>query len=144
MAARAPFRRRPLSLTSLIDVIFLLLLFFMLTTTFTRTAELPLIAATGGPGAVQDRPVFLRLGADSLSVNGQTTEIAEVTQRITSVAQISATAGTQAEAQADMQAKAQAEAQVLISLGPDVTAQRLADLLAVLRGAPGLRVQVLG
>ncbi|HSF64459.1 MAG TPA: biopolymer transporter ExbD [Paracoccaceae bacterium] len=48
MAAR--FRRRALSLTSLVDVIFLLLIFFMLATTFTRTTDLPL--AGGWPGQV--------------------------------------------------------------------------------------------
>ena len=37
--AAAVRKRKPLSLTSLIDVIFLLLLFFMLTSTFTRFAR---------------------------------------------------------------------------------------------------------
>ena len=41
-------RRRPLSLTSLIDVIFLLLLFFMLSSTFTRFAS---VEITGGPAS---------------------------------------------------------------------------------------------
>ena len=48
---RSTRRRRKLSMTSLIDVIFLLLLFFMLTSTFTRFAELDLAAASGGGGA---------------------------------------------------------------------------------------------
>ena len=126
MAARIPFRRRPLSLTSLIDVIFLLLLFFMLTTTFTRTAELPLVAGGPGPGTAttQAAPVFLRLTPDDLTLNGQPATPEAVTQRI-----------------ADM---GQDTPQVLVSLTPAVTAQRLADLLAHLRTVPGLRVQVLG
>ena len=41
-------RRRRLSMTSLIDVIFLLLLFFMLTSTFTRFSEVELTAAGSG------------------------------------------------------------------------------------------------
>ncbi|WP_367714863.1 biopolymer transporter ExbD [Nitratireductor sp. GISD-1A_MAKvit] len=40
-------RRKPLSLTSLIDVIFLLLLFFMLSSTFTRFAS---VEISGGAG----------------------------------------------------------------------------------------------
>jgi biopolymer transport protein ExbD len=124
MAARAPFARRPLSLTSLIDVIFLLLLFFMLTTTFTRTAELPLVAAGSGTGVAQTAPVFLRLNPDAVTVNGQTATLSTVTDRIAAL---------------DQNAP-----RVLVSLAPGVTAQRLADLLATLRRQPGLRVQVLG
>ena len=124
MAARAPVRRRPLSLTSLIDVIFLLLLFFMLTTTFTRTAELPRVAGGSGTGTAQTAPVFLRLATDEVTVNGQSAPLDAVTDRITGLGQD--------------------DPQVLVSLAPGVNAQRLADLLAHLRTVPGLRVQVLG
>lgn len=120
----APFRRRALSLTSLIDVIFLLLLFFMLSTTFTRTAELPLVAAGSGTALAQTAPLFLRLAADDLSVNGQSVGLEDVAQRITELAE--------------------EQAQVIVSLAPQVNAQRLADLLAQLRSLTGLRVQVLG
>ena len=123
-ARAAPFRRRPLSLTSLIDVIFLLLLFFMLTTTFTRTAELPLVATGSGTGSAQTAPVFLRLAPEGLTVNGQPASLAGAVDRITALGQ--------------------GDPQVLISLAPGVSAQRLADLLAELRRQPGLRVQVLG
>jgi biopolymer transport protein ExbD len=124
MPARAPFRRRTLSLTSLIDVIFLLLLFFMLTTTFTRNAELPLVAGGNGSGTAQTAPVFLRLAPEEVTVNGKTAPLDSVTDRIAALNQTTP--------------------QVLISLAPGVTAQRLADLLAHLRRQPGLRVQVLG
>lgn len=124
MATRAPFRRRTLSLTSLIDVIFLLLLFFMLTTTFTRTAELPLMAGGSGTGTAQTAPIFLRLAPEEVTVNGLGAPLDRVTDRITGLGQ--------------------KDPQVLISLAPGVTAQRLADLLAHLRRQPGLRVQVLG
>lgn len=123
-ARAAPFRRRPLSLTSLIDVIFLLLLFFMLTTTFTRTAELPLVAGGSGTGNLQTAPLFLRLSAQEMTLNGQPATLDTVTGQITGLGQ--------------------GEPQVLVSLAPGVTAQRLADLLATLRRQPGLRVQVLG
>ena len=63
--------RRPLSLTSLIDVIFLLLLFFMLSSTFTRFSE---VRIAGGPAAVSaaaERPdILVRLSADGWAVNG--------------------------------------------------------------------------
>lgn len=124
MAASAPFRRRTLSLTSLIDVIFLLLLFFMLTTTFTRTAELPLVAGGNGTSTAQTAPIFLRLAPDEVTVNGQIAPLDIVTDRIAGLGQD--------------------DPQVLVSLAPGVTAQRLADLLGVLRHQLGLRVQVLG
>ena len=123
-ARAAPFRRRPLSLTSLIDVIFLLLLFFMLTTTFTRTAELPLVAGGSGTGTAQTAPLFLRLSPQEMTLNGQPATLDIVTGRITGLGQD--------------------DPQVLVSLAPGVNAQRLADLLAALRRQPGLRVQVLG
>ena len=111
-------------MTSLIDVIFLLLLFFMLSTTFTRTAELPLVAWGGGTGTAQTVPVFLRLGPDTLTVNGQPAPLDQVAAQI--------------------MALGQERPQVLVSLAPQVNAQRLADLLVRLRGASGFRVQVLG
>lgn len=65
-----PARRR-LSLTSLIDVIFLLLLFFMLSSTFTRFAAVEL-AAPGGAGGTAARPdIFATLDAEGLVVNGE-------------------------------------------------------------------------
>jgi biopolymer transport protein ExbD len=63
-------RKRRLSLTSLIDVIFLLLLFFMLSSTFTRFAQVEL-AAPGGGGAGASRPdIFATVDEGGLTVNG--------------------------------------------------------------------------
>ena len=79
-------RSRKLSLTSLIDVIFLLLLFFMLTSTFTRFGEIE-IAPPGGnrvsPGKGPD--IIVTVSPNGLRVNGQTaTEetAAEVLRRL--------------------------------------------------------------
>ncbi|MGR3586967.1 MAG: biopolymer transporter ExbD [Paracoccaceae bacterium] len=119
-----PVRRRALSMTSLIDVIFLLLLFFMLSTTFTRTAELPLVAGARGAGTAQTVPVFLRLAPETLTVNGQSALLDQVAAQILALGQD--------------------QPQVLVSLAPHVSAQRLADLLVRLRSTSGMRVQVLG
>jgi biopolymer transport protein ExbD len=58
--ARRP-RRRTIALTSLIDVIFILLLFFLLSSTFSRFGELSLATATSDTGArnADTAPVFL-------------------------------------------------------------------------------------
>ena len=64
-------RRRRLSLTSLIDVIFLLLLFFMLSSTVTRFAQVGLAAPGGGTGGAAARPdIFATVDANGLTVNG--------------------------------------------------------------------------
>lgn len=123
MARRAaPLRRRALSLTSLIDVIFLLLLFFMLTTTFSRTADLAF--SVGGAGSASpDAPVFLRLQIADLTINGTLTPLDEAATAIAALSQ---------------------SATVLISPQAGVTAQRLADVLAALRGLTGAQLHVLG
>ncbi|MDA7966490.1 biopolymer transporter ExbD [Ruegeria sp.] len=120
MRNTAPFVRRPMSMTSLIDVIFLLLLFFMLSSTFSRFAEIELTSsATGGQatGEVLER-LFVQLGTDRVVLNGKPSTLEDLT--------------TQLET-----------GQVLVSLDADVSAQRVVDLLARLRGRDGLTVTVL-
>ncbi|MES0825662.1 biopolymer transporter ExbD [Ruegeria sp. SCP11] len=107
-------------MTPLIDVIFLLLLFFMLTSTFSKYAEIELSNATAG-GAPSDAPqdrAFIQLGAERVVLNGAPITLEELTEQVTT-------------------------GQVLISLDPDTTAQRLVDLLVLLRGREGLSVLVL-
>ena len=123
--AKPRSRRRRLAMTSLIDVIFLLLLFFMLTSTFSKFAEIELTNAASGSAALTDTPpLFLQLGADALRLNGDTLDLTA----LGSSALGEARAGTV----------------LLVSLGDGVNAQRLTDLLAALRALPALRVSVLG
>lgn len=109
-------------MTSLIDVIFLLLLFFMLTSTFSRQGEVELAAAGGGAGATEARPVFVQLGPDDLTLNAASIALEDLV--------------------AALAALAEDEALVLVALRPEVTAQRLIDLLGALR-TTAYRVQVL-
>lgn len=68
-------RRRPLSLTSLIDIIFLLLLFFMLSSTFTRFAEVEVSGGRAGAAASSEGPdVLIRIGDDGWTINGRTVD----------------------------------------------------------------------
>lgn len=123
----ATFRRRRLSLTSLIDVIFLLLLFFMLSSTFSRYGEVPLLAGgSGGDAAPTDvPPLFLRLDGDRLSLNA---------------APLGRGALPQAIAAQRQQGKTQP---VILSVSGNATAQGLVDVLAPLARIPDLRVTVL-
>ncbi len=123
------FRRRALSMTSLIDVIFLLLLFFMLTSTFSKYAEVELLSAGSGTPQMADQqqpPLFIRLSMDSLSLNGSDYPLEEL---------LAALPANEALAQPQT---------ILVSLADQVNAQRLVDVLAVLGQAKGFTVQVLG
>lgn len=117
-------RRRRLSMTSLIDVIFLLLLFFMLTSTFSKFSEVELTSASQGAEATDAAPLFLQLMPQALRLNGD-----------------ALTLGTLATSQL---ATADSGTPVLVSLDPKVDAQRLTDMLVALRQFPKLRVTVLG
>jgi biopolymer transport protein ExbD len=111
-------------MTSLIDVIFLLLLFFMLTSTFSKFAELELSAAGSTASAGDVAPLFLQLGADTLRLNGVELALESLN--------------------ASLQEQSEAGATLLVSLGAHVDAQRLTDVLVALRGIPALNVSVLG
>lgn len=112
-------------MTSLIDVIFLLLLFFMLSSTFSRFGEVELTAAAGGDNRQDRRPVFVSLQADALRVNGRDAELSDLKDRLKPQQQNAQTLS------------------VIVSLGNRVTAQRLTDFLAVVNGIAGLSVTVL-
>lgn len=116
-------RRATISLTSLIDVIFLLLLFFMLSTTFSQQGEVELTAAGGGAEATRNRPVFVQLGPEELTLNATSVTLDSLAPALAELAEDEDTL-------------------VLVALRPEVTAQRLIDLLGVLR-ATSYRVQVL-
>ena len=116
-------------MTSLIDVIFLLLLFFMLTSTFTRFTEVELTAAGAGSAAAASGtpPLFLRLGPESAQLNNAELSLEALTEAL----------GTEA-------GDTESPRRLLVSLQPGVTAQRLTDLLVVLRGVPGVSPTILG
>ncbi len=117
-------------MTSLIDVIFLLLLFFMLTSTFTRFAEVELAAASSGATASDTRPLFLQLAPESIRLNGAEMTLEELP------AKLAETRGDAAEEDAPQP--------LIVALRGEVSAQRLTDLLVALRGVSGFRATVLG
>lgn len=126
MVMRKAQRARRISLTSLIDVIFLLLLFFMLTSTFSRYSEVPLTAATSGAqSTTSEPPLFARLGPDSVQINTRVVTLDVVPILL----------------QADRPVGA--DLTVIVSMIGDVSAQRLTDFLVVLRGVSGVRPVIL-
>ncbi|WP_375174418.1 biopolymer transporter ExbD [Pseudooceanicola sp.] len=114
-------------MTSLIDVIFLLLLFFMLTSTFSKFAEVELTAAGASAGGVAARPpLFLRLAPETLSLNGKTLALDGLSEALAP------------------EADSETPRQLIVALAPEVTAQRLTDLMVSLRGISGVSATVLG
>jgi len=107
-------------MTPLIDVVFLLLLFFMLTSTFSNFGEVELHQATGGKTAqaAPSERFFVQLGETRLTMNGAPTSLDNMSEQLQS-------------------------GQVLVSLDDDVSAQTLVDLLVRLRARPELTVLVL-
>lgn len=121
-------KRRRLSLTSLIDVIFLLLLFFMLSSTFTRFAEVDIAAGRAGSNVQTAKApdIFIRLDRDGswkingaeLAVEGAMEELARLQQKGAKTA--------------------------IIVVRDNVTSQELIDALERIRAAGTLQVSVAG
>jgi biopolymer transport protein ExbD len=110
-------------MTSLIDVIFLLLLFFMLSSTFSRFSDVEMaLSAPGGGAAGLDGSAFLRLGADEVDLNGAVLPLDGVVTRLATL---------------------EVE-RLIVSVGHTVSAQRLTDFLVALRDAPDVEIVLLG
>jgi len=109
--------RKPLGLTPLIDVVFLLLLFFMLASTFQKYAEIDLVAAgTGAATPSAERPHLVRVHEDgTLDLNAQPI-------------------GLDALAEVLSRAKNGKDLRVLIQVRKGAETQRLVDVLERVRG----------
>ncbi len=118
-------RRRAISLTSLIDVIFLLLLFFMLSSTFTRFAEMEVSGGAASASAAGARPdILVSLGEEELwRVNG------------------ASLAGDDALAELGRLEASGAQTAVLLVRG-DVSSQAMVGAIEQIRAATGLTVSV--
>ncbi len=119
-------RRGRMSMTSLIDVIFLLLLFFMLTSTFSKFGEVELMAAGKAAAADDRQKLFVTLGAKELTLNGQSVDLGRIADLVRSQPQ---------DSRGHL---------VLISPDAEAPSQRLVDLLAALRQVEKLQTVVLG
>ncbi|MCW2307687.1 ExbD/TolR family protein [Rhodobium gokarnense] len=114
-------RRRPIGITSLIDVIFLLLLFFMLASSFSRYQALPVSAGISGAGNSSSRPLLLRVhDATRIDLNGEAVTLEELAERLGETGGAGSNAGAKP---------------VAIWSGPEAATQHVVDALVAVRGA---------
>ncbi|NQY12995.1 MAG: biopolymer transporter ExbD [Henriciella sp.] len=124
MSLKRVRRRRKASITSLIDVIFLLLLFFMLASTFSKFSEIDIaVANASGIGQSSTDVASLHIQSDRVFCNETETPDVELVSRLS---ELGAT-GTSG---------------VRISLADDVSTQRLVDVLSLVKQVPGLTIQI--
>jgi len=118
--------KKRLALTSLIDIIFLLLLFLMLTSTFSKFSEIELsVAATAAESNVSEKILFLRISAFRIDLNSDEVQINSLSKSIKSFTKNS-------------------KASLVISMDQDVTSQRLVDILGIVANIEGLSVNLIG
>ena len=126
MAHRSYKVKKRLALTSLIDIIFLLLLFLMLTSTFSKFSEIELsVAATAAESNVSEKILFLRISALRIDLNSDEVQINSLSKSIKSFTK-------------------NAKASLVISMDQDVTSQRLVDILGIVANIEGLSVNLIG
>ena len=123
LEATSPRRSGP-SLTPLIDVIFLLLLFFMLSSTFSKFGEIELTGATPAGGAAQTAPIYVRLSGDEIAVNGTPMTLETLADAL--------------QAQT-----ASGSSLALVSMDGTISSQRFVDVYAVARDIEGLDVTII-
>ena len=114
-------------MTSLIDVIFLLLLFFMLSSTFSRFAEIEIISGGGRPSqeVLQTQPLFLKLQSERLILNGNA-----ITQNILAHSIQTLAAGEQ-------------KLLLIAPVGDEVSSQNLVDVMIIVRALENVDIRVL-
>ena len=118
--------KKRLALTSLIDIIFLLLLFLMLTSTFSKFSEIELsVAATAAESNVSEKILFLRISALRIDLNSDEVQINSLSKSIKSFTKNS-------------------KASLVVSMDQDVTSQRLVDILGIVANIEGLSVNLIG
>ncbi len=118
-------RQKPISLTPLVDVIFLLLLFFMLSSTFTNFGQVEIGAPAGGGGTGGVPKAMLVLENGGLRLNGL------------DIAQDGLLDSAQGLLDRDIDS-------LLVLVRGDTTTQQLVTVMTRLKSLPGLKVMVAG
>jgi len=112
-------------MTSLIDVIFLLLLFFMLSSTFSRFADVELGTGDGStPASADASPAFVKLSDDRVSLNGAALPVEDLAAELA------------------RQQSLNGISVLILSVDDTASSQHLVDILLIVRKLPGLNLQI--
>ncbi|NJS14044.1 MAG: biopolymer transporter ExbD [Sphingopyxis sp.] len=125
-------------MTSLIDVIFLLLLFFMLTSNFSRFGELELVSQRAGEGvsASSIAPMFfLQVSNDKLVLNGEPIDLIAFQSVLTNNQEVNGVPISNAGGTA--------RSPIVVSVAQDVAAQRLVDVLHIIEISGAFDVRII-
>lgn len=83
LASNSRRRKSPISLTPLIDVVFILLIFFLLASSFLDWRSLALDTRPAGmPAPSQDSAFLVQIGPEGLQLNGEPVELAELIAQV--------------------------------------------------------------
>ncbi|MEM6947104.1 MAG: biopolymer transporter ExbD [Pseudomonadota bacterium] len=125
MALSRARSRKKASITSLIDVIFLLLLFFMLASTFTRFSEIELQPAGAAQGAAtqQDSVCTVLVGRETVSLDGVDLPASQLGLRV----------GEAIDARG---------CSIFLTVTPEAPTQALVDVVTSLGAIPGASIRV--
>lgn len=127
MSLRRVRRRSRITITSLIDVIFLLLLFFMLASTFSKFSEVELTSASGDASNTSPDHNSLNLRIDEHHIR--------LNEEIVPLRRLSEVIGARAKAH---------PVTLLVTISSEtVSTQRMTDVLTVLNGIPDTSLNVL-
>jgi biopolymer transport protein ExbD len=118
------FRRRKISMTSLIDVIFLLLLFFMLSSTFSRFSEVELSSGAAGSDSQDITPAFVKLTDQGITLNGRSIELDMLNEQVATLKDDAGING------------------LILSVDETASAQQFVDVLTAARQLVGVSLQV--
>lgn len=100
-----PVRAQRIPLTPLVDVIFLLLLFFMLSSTFVRYGQVQFVHGSAGGTSMQKPDVLIVVTGDGMRINGRPENT--YAEAIASLAGLEQAGATTAIIQVDDRARSQ-------------------------------------
>lgn len=126
LESTSPRRRRLVSLTPLIDVVFILLVFFMLASTFTqwRAMELAVPAEATAPDPDQPAPLVVSVVADGLRLDNEPLSLDALVERVGAAVD------------------AEPERGIIVRPGDDVRLQRVVTVMERLNAAGGTRISL--
>jgi len=121
--AKSPRSRSGVSLTPLIDVVFILLIFFMLVSNLQSTSRIDLHAAADSSAPVEDpdKPWLVTINLDTIELDGQPISLAQLREQVTM----------------------EPQRQVVLDPLQGVSLQRTVHILDQLRGAGSRQVSLL-